>query len=168
MHQRQSECDRNVFAEAEARGRAAADNLMAEFQTADVILLARHVGAVIRYERWPPVTIGECEPRSMTIRVNLSALEHDTCNNVLTERAIIAHELGHLIDARRECHVSRSPAQRLIDEHFARAFAAQLLGMTTVELDALAERVRVESRRGWIVFDVNALIPPIDFVNRYD
>ncbi len=168
MRQRQSKDSRNVFAEAEARGRSAADNLMAEGQTADVFVLARRVGAVIRYERWPPVTIGECEPCSMTIRVNLAALEQDACNNELTERAIIAHELGHLIDAPRECHVSRSPAQRLIDEHFARAFTAQLLGMTIVEPDALAERVRAGSRRGRGVSDVDAIIPPIDYVNRYD
>ena len=90
---------------AAARGAQAARRVVAQFQTNDVLTLARRAGVKIVYERWPLVTLGECERRSRTIRVNLNAIEcaghsmHPDEGFLL--RAIVAHELGHLFDGER-------------------------------------------------------------------
>lgn len=127
-----------LLCEAEARGAATARRVAARFETDEVFTLAGRAGVKITYGRWTLVTIGECEKRSRTIRVNLNAIEHaDSIKHLgkeLLERAIIAHELGHLFDTRTENLSADKPTERLIDEHTAHGFAAQLLQVSCAEL----------------------------------
>lgn len=58
-----------------------------QFETADLLLIARKVGVKITYETWFPITNGEFDRINKTITVNLNAKE--------TREKIIAHELGH-------------------------------------------------------------------------
>ncbi|HVF88195.1 MAG TPA: hypothetical protein VM866_11425 [Pyrinomonadaceae bacterium] len=124
--------------EAEARGAETARRAVARFETDEVFTLARRAGVKITYGRWPLVTIGECEKRSRTIRINLNAIER--ANSIkylgkeLLERAIIAHELAHLFDTRTEKLSADKSTERLIDEHTAHGFAAQLLQVSCAEL----------------------------------
>lgn len=113
---------------AELNGAELARQVVAEFQTEDVIIIAARAGVKIRYRRWPLVTVGEYEPRTATITVNTAALERakaeETELSALSlERLIIAHELGHFFDAQ----TSRTATSKHDAEHIAHGFAAALL-----------------------------------------
>ncbi|HVF26837.1 MAG TPA: hypothetical protein VM943_01270 [Pyrinomonadaceae bacterium] len=139
-----------LLCEAGARGAETARRIAAQFQTDEVFTLARRAGVKIIYERWPLVTIGECEKRSRTIRVNLNAIEHrDSIKYLgkeLLERAIIAHELGHLFDTRTEKLSADKSTERLIDEHTAHGFAAQLLQVSCAELRSIESHLKNADR----------------------
>lgn len=126
---------------AEARGAETARRVVARFQTDDVLTLARRAEVEIVYERWPLVTLGECEKRSRTIRVNLNAIECagrvDSLGEEFILRAIIAHELGHLFDERAEHSSNDQQTRRLVREHAAHGFAAELLQVSCAELRSI-------------------------------
>ncbi|HEX8288919.1 MAG TPA: hypothetical protein VF556_13035 [Pyrinomonadaceae bacterium] len=99
-----------------------AQKIVAEFGTNDVYEIAGEAGVKIVYEDWYPVTIGEYEKRTKTIRVNRRALEQnkgDFENKRNLEKKIIAHELGHFfaIDLNFD---------KTQEEVFAREFAESL------------------------------------------
>lgn len=96
------------------------DEITGRFETTDVFELAGRAGVKIVYESWHPVTIGEFERNTKTIRVNLRALENKTDSADLKE-IIVAHELGHFfaIDLK---------LTELEEERFAHAFAENLIG----------------------------------------
>jgi predicted SprT family Zn-dependent metalloprotease len=95
--------------------------IVAEFGTSDVYAIAETAGVKIVYENWHPVTIGEFERKTLTIRVNRRALENDK-NGAMLERKIIAHELGHFFAAGLKL-------EKKEEEAFAHAFAADLTGI---------------------------------------
>jgi hypothetical protein len=64
-----------------------AEKVFERFQTRDVLRLAEISRLKILYERWFPVTLGEFDWRTKTIRVNENA--------GIETKKIIAHELGH-------------------------------------------------------------------------
>jgi Zn-dependent peptidase ImmA (M78 family) len=68
--------------------------IVEKFGTNDVYEIAEKTGVAIIYESWYPVTIGEFEGKTKTIRINLRALANKGSSQSL-ERKIIAHELGH-------------------------------------------------------------------------
>lgn len=123
---------------AEARGAEAARRVVARFQTDDVLTLARRAGVEIVYERWPLVTLGECEKRSRTIRVNLNAIECagrvESLGEEFILRAIIAHELGHFFEKQSERTTTEARARHEICERAAHGFAAQLLQVSCADL----------------------------------
>ncbi len=137
----------HLLREAEARGAAAARRVVVRFQTDEVFALARRAGVKIVYERWPPVTIGECEARSRTIRVNLRAVERVNSSEHFDKeflgRAIIAHELGHLFDERTESFSNNRLTQHLVREHMAHGFAAQLLQVSCADLRSVESHFKV-------------------------
>ncbi len=139
-----------LLGEAEARGAETARCVAGRFETDEVFTLARRAGVKIVYERWPLVTIGECEKRSRTIRVNLNAIERaDSIKHLgkeLLERMIIAHELGHLFDTRTEKLSADKSTERLIDEHKAHGFAAQLLQVSCAELRSIESHFKNADR----------------------
>jgi Zn-dependent peptidase ImmA (M78 family) len=100
-----------------------AENFVAEivrrYKTRDVFALAEKAGVKIVYESWHPVTRGEFERKTKTIRVNRRALANSP-NALEAERIIIAHELGHFfaLDLKLE---------RSEDENFACEFAECLM-----------------------------------------
>lgn len=103
----------------ESTGAELARQVVAEMQTEDVMLIAARVGVKIVYRRWPLVTVGEYDPRTATISVNLAALERARVDEPELSaealgRVIVAHELGHFFAARD-------------GEHTAHDFAAALL-----------------------------------------
>lgn len=67
--------------------------IIAEFGTNDVYGIAEKAGVKIVYENWYPVTIGEYERKTRTIRVNQRASE--VGESGWNFEKIIAHELGH-------------------------------------------------------------------------
>jgi len=69
--------------------------IIEKFGTRDCVAIAEKAGVKIVYENWHPVTVGEYDKISKTIRVNQRALE----NGKFSEREIIAHELGHFFAA---------------------------------------------------------------------
>lgn len=80
-----------------------AERAIEEFGTRDVHEMARRAGVRIVFERWPLVSVGECE--TGLIRVNQTALERASedagwFSREGLERLIIAHELGHLLAAK--------------------------------------------------------------------
>ena len=88
--------------------------------TPDVFEIARSNGVTIVYGSWHPITIGEFERCTKTIRVNTRALvgtEHEGKQEI----KIIAHELGHFFATSMEMN-SES------EEAFAHAFAMALVG----------------------------------------
>jgi hypothetical protein len=74
-------------------GSQMATEIAEKFGTRDVYEIARIAGVALIYQSWYPITIGEFERKTKTIRVNLRALENDKTNHL--ENKIIAHELGH-------------------------------------------------------------------------
>ena len=95
-------------------GRVVAKKIIAELGTSDVYAIAEKSGVKIFYENWYPVTIGEYERKTRTIRVNRRALTSNK-NDVSVEK-IIAHELGHFFAV--DLNYSREE-----EERFARRFA---------------------------------------------
>lgn len=95
-----------------------ARKIVAQFATNDVYKIAEKAGVKIVYEDWYPVTIGEYEKKTKTIRVNCRALQKDKKN---LERKIIAHELGHFfaVDLKLD---------KKEEEIFAHKFAESLTG----------------------------------------
>jgi hypothetical protein len=87
--------------------------------TNDVYKIAEKNGVSIIYEHWYPVTIGEFEWKTKTIRVNLRALEVDV-NRESSEKIIIAHELGHFFA--KKFNFDKSD-----EETFAHEFAENLI-----------------------------------------
>ncbi len=128
----------------DARGQALAQCVIACYGTKDIFEIAKRANVRVIYERWPLVTIGECEPRLNVVRINLAALEQaDEANDVEFSRLmvtsiILAHELGHLFDARLCAQEGKKP---LSSERIAHAFAASLLKLS---------RSRVEYERLWL------------------
>jgi hypothetical protein len=86
----------------------------------DVSAIAAKAGVKIVYENWYPVTIGEFERKTRTIRVNRAALEKSEDAQNL-ERKIIAHELGHFFAL--DLNLDKTD-----EERFAEEFAACLTG----------------------------------------
>lgn len=95
----------------------AAKRVIEKFGTNDVFLIAEKSNVKIIYEKWHPVSIGEFDKISKTIRVNLRALDSEE----FSEKNIIAHELGHFFAA--EFRLNREN-----EEVFAVEFANELTG----------------------------------------
>ncbi len=118
---------------AAARGKELARRVIARYGTADVFEIARRANVRVVYERWPLVTVGECESRLNVVRINLAALDHaDEANDADFSRTmlssiILAHELGHLFDERLRDGERKKFVERVISERIAHAFAARLL-----------------------------------------
>ncbi|HXN21810.1 MAG TPA: hypothetical protein VOA41_03590 [Candidatus Dormibacteraeota bacterium] len=111
-------------------------------QTRDVFQICKLAGVKLDYRRWPLVTIGECERRPPTIRVNLAALDYIEGTQIAItrksfEQIIIAHELGHLLGTGSDALANEAPRSGLktavtepealaFEEYFAGSFAAAL------------------------------------------
>ena len=93
--------------------------IIEKFGTNDVYKIAEKNGVSILYEDWYPVTIGEFERKTKTIRVNLRALENQE-NAKSLERTIIAHELGHFF-------AKTFNFKKMDEELFAHEFAENLI-----------------------------------------
>jgi Zn-dependent peptidase ImmA (M78 family) len=93
--------------------------IIEKFGTNDVYEIAEKNGVSILYENWYPVTIGEFERKTKTIRINLRVLGNKG-NNEILERTIIAHELGHFFAG--EFHFNKKD-----EEIFAHEFAENLI-----------------------------------------
>ena len=96
------------------------DGIAREYKTRDVYLIAEKAGVSIIYESWHPVTVGEFERKTKTIRVNRNAPgKAEDAENA--QRKIVAHELAHFfaIDLKMD---------KKEEEKFARSFAEKLLG----------------------------------------
>ncbi len=136
-----------ILREAEASGAETARRVVARFQTDDVLTLARRAGVEIVYERWPLVTLGECEKRNRTIRVNLNAIEwaHHVKHPVeeFMLRAIIAHELGHFFEAQDERSPTDARTRQVIRERAAHGFAAQLLQVSCADLMSVGSHLKI-------------------------
>lgn len=120
---------------ADTHGRALAARVSARYETADVFKIAERAGVRVIYERWPLVTVGECEPRAKVVRINLAALDGadeaddaEFSRTVLTS-VILAHELGHLFDERPRTQEMKKRIGRAIGECVAHAFATSLLNL---------------------------------------
>lgn len=95
------------------------DEIARRHETADVFSIAKQSNVSIIYENWHPVTIGEFDVKTSTIRINRRALDaaKDDCK---LEREIVAHELGHFFA--RDFEMNKKT-----EEAFARLFAVKLL-----------------------------------------
>ncbi|MDQ4121878.1 MAG: hypothetical protein M3209_10585 [Acidobacteriota bacterium] len=98
-----------------------ASKLVEKTGTNDVYKIAEENGVSIIYENWYPVTIGEFERKTKTIRVNLRALENRG-NDKSLEKKIIAHELGHFF-------ANDFNFDKKDEEAFAHEFAANLISL---------------------------------------
>lgn len=87
--------------------------------TSDVFAIARAFGVTIEYGSWYPLTIGEFERRTSTIRVNKWAMAGKT--SAASESRVIAHELGHFFARGLEL-------DKAAEEEFAHSFANGLIG----------------------------------------
>ena len=101
------------------KGQEFAKQVLENFGTNDVFVIAESAGVKIIYQSWFPVTIGEFDRKNRLICVNLNALE--ACEK------IIAHELGHffaqeldLEDAEEEsfCHEFARSFTEILSEVF--------------------------------------------------
>ena len=101
------------------KAEAVAQKIVNEYGTGDVFAIAERAAVKIVYESWYPVTIGEFERKTSTIRVNRAALEKSE-NAERLEKKIIAHELGHFFAAKLNL-------DKLEEETFAHDFAEQLI-----------------------------------------
>lgn len=112
---------------AVSRGAELARRVAAEYGTSDVFNIAECAGVKIIYESWALVTIGECEPERNFITVNARAIEiaDDTGSEV--ERAIIAHELGHIFEWRTRVNPGDAEEDR---EGVAHGFSTRLLELS--------------------------------------
>ena len=131
---------------ARRRGEELARRAVAAYETADAFEIARRAGVEITFRRWPLVTVGECEPRTASVAVNLAALEcaregadGRLCAHTLAG-LIIAHELGHFFDARwspgspmrggsNGTSFNARALERLFSEQVAHSFAARLCNL---------------------------------------
>jgi hypothetical protein len=86
--------------------------IVAKYGTRDPREIAERAGVLVIFERWHPITLGEFERKTDTIRINVNAEGIDT-------DTIIAHELGHFFAAGLNLN-------REEDEKFAREFAEVL------------------------------------------
>jgi hypothetical protein len=127
------------------------------YKTRDVFRICHLAGVNLDYQRWALVTIGECQRRPPTIRVNLAALDSVVCAQIgMTrhwfEQIIIAHELGHLLRtaddyAANEMLTSGRKATVteletwICQEHFADSFAAALLNLSRDEQETICRAV---------------------------
>jgi hypothetical protein len=116
--------------------------MIERYQTCDVFQICKLAGVKLDYHRWPLVTIGECERRPPTIRVNLAALDYIECTQITItrrrfEQIIIAHELGHLLGPGSEAVANQALPSGIktavtgsealaFGEYFADSFAAAL------------------------------------------
>jgi hypothetical protein len=101
-------------------GAEVAEKIAAASGTREVFAIAAAHGVTIAHESWYPVTIGEYERKSKTIRVNRQAVS-GVGIHVHTEARIVAHELGHHFAAGLKM-------DRETEELFAHEFAHALLG----------------------------------------
>jgi hypothetical protein len=95
------------------------DEIAREYGTRDIYQIAGKAGVSIIYESWYPVTLGEFEKKTKTIRVNRNAPgKSEDAEN--TQRKIVAHELAHFfaIDLKMD---------KKEEEKFARSFTEKLL-----------------------------------------
>src|SRR6476661_8132725 len=88
---------------------------VAELGSRNVFEIARQNGVSIEYGSWHPITFGEFERGTNTIRVNRRAA------GIELQTKIIAHELGHFF-------APKVNVNRENEEAFAHRFAAALLG----------------------------------------
>jgi hypothetical protein len=93
--------------------------VVAKLGTPDVFEIARSNGVKIVYESWHPITIGEFERRTKTIRVNKRAIEGAVDGRKL-EIKIIAHELGHFFASSMKLNIES-------EEAFSHDFATLLV-----------------------------------------
>ena len=103
------------------KAEAFARKIVERFGTDDVYKIAEKNDVSIVYESWYPVTIGEFERKTKTIRVNLRALKNKE-NDKHLERTIIAHELGHF-------YAEKFNFDKKDEENFAHEFAEHLISL---------------------------------------
>ena len=96
------------------------DKIASEYGTRDPFEIARRCGVSVVRESWYPVTIGEFERRTKTIRLNLQALENSG-NAAALEKKIVAHELGHFF-------AGDLKLEKAEEENFCHEFARILAG----------------------------------------
>jgi predicted SprT family Zn-dependent metalloprotease len=96
--------------------------IVAAAGTFDVYEIAQTNGVSVKYENWHPVTIGEFERKTKTIRVNLRALTDNKKGEDL-EKMIVAHELGHFF-------AGALGFDKKDEERFARQFAESLVSLS--------------------------------------
>jgi hypothetical protein len=94
--------------------------MVAQLGTRDVFEIARSNGVNIMYGSWHPITIGEFDRGTKTIRVNKRAVA-DATGGAALEIKIIAHELGHFFAGSMKMDNEE-------EESFSRAFATALVG----------------------------------------
>jgi len=94
------------------KGQEFAKQVLENFGTNDVFVIAEKAGVQIVYENWFPVTIGEYNRKNKTICVNLNAKE--------TREKIIAHELGHFFA--QDLNLTKTEEEKFCDD-----FAESLL-----------------------------------------
>lgn len=131
-----------------------AAEVMERYRTNDVFAICERAGIKLDYCDWLPVTIGECEPDPPVIRVNqaaLKALEQARLQIApgKFEQSIVAHELGHLLLARRSrgakaCYLGSANtfANCALAENFAHTFASELLRLSFDEKEQICAVVR--------------------------
>jgi len=95
--------------------------IVEKFGTNNVYQIAEKNGVSILYEDWHPVTIGEFERKTKTIRVNLRALKNKGIEESLV-KTIIAHELGHFF-------ANEFNFDKKDEEAFAHEFAENLISL---------------------------------------
>ena len=96
-----------------------AQEVITSLGTSDVFEIARTFGVAIEHGSWYPLTIGEFERRTNTIRVNKWAVNGN--RSPRHEARIIAHELGHFFAGGLDL-------DRAAEEEFAHSFANGLIG----------------------------------------
>lgn len=93
-----------------------AKKIIEKFGTNDVLLIAERSNVPVVYGDWHPATVGEFDRKTRTICVNRRAV----VEKKYSERAIIAHELGHFFAAVFNL-------DKKSEEIFACEFAGELL-----------------------------------------
>lgn len=96
-----------------------AQKVIEKFGTNNVFAIAERAGVKIVYESWYPVTIGEFERKTRTIRVNRKAIE-DNKDILNFAEKIVAHELGHFFAVNLNL-------EKIEEEDFAHKFAERLM-----------------------------------------
>jgi hypothetical protein len=96
-----------------------AQEVITSLGMSDVFAIARAFGVTIEHGSWYPLTIGEFERRTNTIRVNKWAMAGKPLAKL--ESRIIAHELGHFFARGLELNTAA-------EEEFAHSFANGLIG----------------------------------------
>jgi predicted SprT family Zn-dependent metalloprotease len=90
------------------------EDIVCRFATREAAVIAEKSQVKIVYESWHPVTVGEFEKKTKTIRVNRRAAESG--RDAPTVEKIIAHELGHFFAS--DLNLTKAG-----EERFAREFA---------------------------------------------